>query len=215
MHLPSIQPISSEIYVNGDVIIHESAVIAPGTILQAAPDSYIIIGPRVCLGMGVILNACQGVIEIEEGAVLGNGVLIIGGGKIGKSACIGSLSTIFNSSVAAMTIIAPGSILGDSSRPIQEQDSATKSGENTRDNAPEPQIKLPVNNQPDSSVSGPEVEVTSKYAESEPSSEVKPSPVVGQVYINQLLLTLFPERSVSKNPVGKNSSDNPQDNLKN
>lgn len=234
MHLPPVETISSEIYVNGDVIIHESAVIASGAILQAAPGSYIVIGARVCIGMGVIINASQGAIEIESGAVLGNGVLVIGRGKIGKDCCIGALTTIFNSSVEPMTIIAAGSIIGDLSRPVTtilspdtERETTVKEQTNSKDDNESQSHTEPVSERsppdltPKSTESvkeesaktptrEPEVEVTTKHEPSEPDSEAKSSPVVGQVYINQLLLTLFPEREFlnsQKNPP-KNQEDN-------
>ncbi len=42
-----------ETFYSGEVIVHASAVIAPGVIMQAAPNSKIIIGSGVCIGMGV------------------------------------------------------------------------------------------------------------------------------------------------------------------
>jgi carbon dioxide concentrating mechanism protein CcmN len=108
----------SDLRIYGEVEIHPTASLASGIILIAAPDSQIKIGSDVCLGMGVILNACEGDIEVESGAILGSGVLIVGKSQIGKNACIGSSVTIFKTSVADMTVIAPGSILGDTSRQI-------------------------------------------------------------------------------------------------
>ncbi len=123
MYLPPLQPIvNSEIQLCGDVEIHPTASIAPGVILKAAPNSRIVIGADVCLGMGVILSAYNGSIEIEAGVTLGSGVLIIGSSKIGANACIGTTTTIFNTSIAAMTVINPGSIIGDHSRSWQEED---------------------------------------------------------------------------------------------
>ncbi len=213
MHLPPVQPVSlSEIYVSGDVTIDDSAVVAPGTILQAAANSRIIIGPGVCLGVGVILNASQGALEIEGGAIIGSGVLIIGTGKIGRNACVGSLSTIFNSSVPSQSIVPAGSVITQQEPPTDlDQELSTSPWESE----PEPLVSnqtppsSPTN--PESSVSdepadkGPEaveenpptapaVAVTTPSVETESNAESKQSPVVGQVYINQLLVTLFPER---------------------
>ncbi|ACK69812.1 carbon dioxide concentrating mechanism protein [Gloeothece citriformis PCC 7424] len=257
MHLPPVQPVSlSEIYVSGDVIIHDSAVVAPGTILQAAPNSRIIIGPGACIGMGVILNACQGAIEIETGAVLGSGVLMIGAGKIGKNACIGSLTTIYNRSVEPMVIISAGSLIGDSSRqinpvngngiPPQANSSVSNSQENRledlppqRDQSPltdpsefQPELKEPeldpwttepsidysqtasTSDSVKSNSNGTQPEpVTDTEVEVSPQSNVmdseepsKQAPVVGQIYINQLLLTLFPDRRFFQNLEQKNQS---------
>jgi carbon dioxide concentrating mechanism protein CcmN len=105
-------------YISGEVIIHPSAVIAPGVILQAAPNSKIIIGPGVCIGMGSILQVDNGTLEVEAGSNLGAGFLMVGKGTIGTNACIGSATTVFNCSVEPGQVVAPGSILGDTSRLI-------------------------------------------------------------------------------------------------
>ena len=209
MSLPPVQPISrSEFYVNGDVTIHESAIVAPGVILRAAPNSQIIIGAGACLGMGTILTAYQGVIAIGAGAILGTGVLVVGRGEIGENACIGSTTTIFNASVAAMSIVPSGSLIGDTSRQITIEVSATPS-EPERPPLPEPQ---PVVSQVSPVPSVEEVvaeTVASPWdgeetvAEASPAETREPASttnrpnqasVVGKVYINQLLVTLFPER---------------------
>jgi carbon dioxide concentrating mechanism protein CcmN len=209
MSLPPVQPISrSEFYVNGDVTIHESAIVAPGVILRAAPNSQIIIGAGACLGMGTILTAYQGVIAIGAGAILGTGVLVVGRGEIGENACIGSTTTIFNASVAAMSLVPSGSLIGDTSRQITIEVSATPS-EPERPPLPEPQ---PVVSQVSPVPSVEEVvaeTVASPWdgeetvAEASPAETREPASttnrpnqasVVGKVYINQLLVTLFPER---------------------
>lgn len=107
-------------YISGEVNIHPSAVLAPGVILQAAVNSKIIIGPGVCIGMGAILQVHEGTLEVEAGANLGAGFLMVGKGKIGANACIGSATTVFNYSVEPGQVIAPGSILGDTSRQIAQ-----------------------------------------------------------------------------------------------
>ncbi|WP_353932370.1 transferase [Okeanomitos corallinicola TIOX110] len=120
-------------YISGEVNIHPSAVIAPGVILQAAAKSKIIIGAGVCIGMGSILQVNEGILEIEAGANLGAGFLMVGQGKIGANACIGAATTVFNCSVAPEQVLASGSILGDSSRKIDEPEnlSAVKTATDT------------------------------------------------------------------------------------
>jgi len=105
-------------YISGEVTIHPSAVLAPGVILQAALNGKIIIGPGVCIGMGSILQIHEGTLEVEAGANLGAGFLMVGQGKIGTNACIGSATTVFHCSVAPEQVVPPGSILGDPSRRI-------------------------------------------------------------------------------------------------
>ena len=113
MYLPPLQAINNaDIYQTGDVTVDSSAIIGIGVILQAAPNCRIAIGAGACLGMGTILNACEGTIEIEPGAVLGAGVLIVGQGKVGANASIGAVSTIFNASIEPMQVLAAGSVLG-------------------------------------------------------------------------------------------------------
>jgi carbon dioxide concentrating mechanism protein CcmN len=126
-------------YISGEVIIHPSAVLAPGVILQAATNSKIIIGSGVCVGMGTILQVHEGTLEVEAGANLGAGFLMVGQGKIGINACIGSATTVFNCSVAPGQVIPPGSILGDTSRNTSE----TKQLETSPANPPAISIPAP------------------------------------------------------------------------
>ncbi|MFM5979271.1 MAG: transferase [Sphaerospermopsis kisseleviana] len=132
--------------MSGDVNIHETAVIAPGVILQAAANSKIIIGPGVCIGMGSILQVNEGILEIEVGANLGAGFLMVGQGKIGANACIGAATTVFNCSVAPEQVVPAGSILGDSSRQIDEnqnQPTVETSSDTTVTNPPEAEPENP------------------------------------------------------------------------
>ncbi|HEY9615945.1 MAG TPA: carbon dioxide concentrating mechanism protein, partial [Microcoleaceae cyanobacterium] len=64
MSLPTLQlqPIStSHYYVNGDVTIQAGVAIAPGVLLQADPNSRIIVKTGACIGIGAILHAQNGV----------------------------------------------------------------------------------------------------------------------------------------------------------
>ncbi len=209
IYLPPPQPVlNKDIRISGDVEIHPTASLAPGVILQAAPNNRIVIGADVCIGMGVIINACQGSIEIDHGAILGAGVLIIGTSKIGNHACIGTSTTVFQANVSAMTVIEPGSIIGDLSRQInlaQNQQnsqadihtpnhahhSQKTSRKNNSTTPPQPKV---TRNSPEeqNSVSSPQVEKIETSVE--PTRETEKVPVVGQVYINELLVTLFPHK---------------------
>jgi len=203
MYLPSPQPVSNpDIFIGGEVQIDPSAVLGPGVILQAAPYSQIIIGSGACLGMGVIINAHHGVIRIENGAILGAGVLMIGEGKIGSNACIGAATTIFNASVEAMTIIPAGSLLGDSSRKISEF--STQETVLLTETSPSAEIAESLIPE-DNSLIEPDPFVTSETEDikldsdgvkpqSQPQPEIQKTSIIGKVYINQLLVTLFPEK---------------------
>lgn len=213
-YLPPPQPIlNKDIRVSGDVEIHPTASLAPGVILQAAPNSRIVIGADVCIGMGAIINACQGTIEIEAGAILGSGVLIIGESKIGNNCCIGTSTTIFRENVAAMAVIEPGSIVGDVSRQVEIK----------QEPAHNQNIKAPSNKSAKSDLNGSSASkngraksqstVAQGYSQGSTSASVPEGstssapvpkskvPVVGQVYLNELLVTLFPHRkNLDSNP---------------
>ncbi|NEP61989.1 MAG: transferase [Symploca sp. SIO2G7] len=141
MHVPTL-PLTSNfhIYIEGDVSINSSAVIAQGVILQAAPDSKIIIAAGVSIGMGSILHAQGGTLEVEASANLGAGVLIVGKGKIGKNACIGSVTTIWNHSVEPWQVVPAASILGDKGRQVAgiSDDEVSPSTSPSSANLPEP-----------------------------------------------------------------------------
>jgi carbon dioxide concentrating mechanism protein CcmN len=235
MSLPPV-PIehNSEFFVSGNVTIHETAAIAAGVILQAAPHSQIILREGTCLGKGTVLNAYAGTIEIEAGAILGAGVLLVGRVTIGQSACIGAATSIFNSSVEAFAMIPSGSLLGDHSRrwnadeisdenppqskqfpqenksqpesipspwdedlmtgasPTEKQEKQEKSviaPENTPSATPTEEI--PTNTEPES------IHFVSPVTPEQGGSLQKPT-VIGKLYINQLLLSLFPEREFFK-----------------
>ncbi len=222
IYLPPPQPVlNSDIRISGDVEIHPTASLAPGVILQAAPNNKIVIQADVCIGMGVILNAGQGSITVESGATLGSGVLIIGESKIGNNACIGTATTIFQASVAPMTVISPGSIIGDISRQIQTDkksiDTKTKKVDNSasHNNVQSDQNHTSLNNgqaETNGVKSPTEINKTQENSSNTPSEErtessvnteaaknkdgvdKKQDSVVGQTYINQLLVTLFPHK---------------------
>ncbi|WP_019504420.1 hypothetical protein [Pleurocapsa sp. PCC 7319] len=208
IYLPPPQPIlNNDIRISGDVELHPTASLAPGVILQAAPNCRIVICADVCIGMGVIINACQGSVEIDSGAILGSGVLIVGNCKIGSNACVGTSTTIFQATVTAMTVIEPGSIIGDISRQVNldetpkttkvndysapkpnnaDQDPRRTSNSNNRSAKQPHQTVASDSNQEPNSSSIPQVEKV------EPMVQKEKVPVVGQVYINELLVTLFP-----------------------
>lgn len=203
MYLPPPQPaLNHDIRVSGDVEIHPTASLAPGVILQAAPNSRIVIGADACIGMGVIINAYQGAIEIGSGAILGSGVLIIGKCKIGDNCCIGTSTTIFQKDVAAMKVVEPGSIIGDASRSVElEPDNSQNNGFKTKSptshfNSNSKSTSDRVNS---NRISKPEVAASSDRNSAsvspdsvEPTIQKPKDSVVGQVYINELLVTLFP-----------------------
>ncbi|MEL6441849.1 MAG: transferase [Cyanobacteria bacterium J06621_8] len=219
IYLPPPQPnLNKEIRISGDVEIHPTASLAPGVILQAASDSRIIVGADACIGMGVIITACGGSVEIGNGAILGAGVLIIGQSRIGNNSCIGTSSTIFRRDVDSMEVIEPGSIIGDASRSPQlkeeehevpravpEVEQFPKNNFNNghsvaSSNTVEQPPKNNFNNGHSVAPSNTRVQSESPQGsmpKTVPEQSVpanKKAPIVGQVYINELLVTLFPHK---------------------
>lgn len=234
MYLPPLQPVvNPDIRICGDVEIHPTASIAPGVILQATPNSRIIIGIDVCIGMGVIISAYGGVVEIESGATLGSGVLVIGQSKVGSNACIGTATTIFNVAVASMQVIPPGSIIGDVSRQsktssvgnssekeIAESPQSRQTTINNNHHVLQPEnksisgIDRPFNNKEDILINNTvadnssdpwkekdleninsEPVVDSAVKEIEKNIKANDNGTIGKVYIDQLLVTLFPKKN--------------------
>jgi carbon dioxide concentrating mechanism protein CcmN len=216
MYLPPLQAThDSPAQQIGDITVHSSVAIAPGVLLQAEAGSQIIIAASVCIGMGSVIHAYGGVLEIREGVNLGAGVLILGSGVIGAHACIGTSSTVIECSVSSQQILPPGSLLGDRSRSMQ----------------PEPEsIPTPthaaVESSPTLATPDPwETDATSQstyqypeqpsYSHSQtvptPQAAVtnggtRTAPIHGKDYVNTLLSTLMPHRTHSIPPTSESSS---------
>jgi carbon dioxide concentrating mechanism protein CcmN len=205
MHVPSLQPVnSSHFCVSGDVTIHPTAVIASGVLLQADPEASIIIGAGVCLGLGTVIHAHQGTLEVEAEATVGAGVLMIGAGKIGASACIGSASTLWNHSIARGEIVPPLSLLGaPNERSSEEQLSERQPAETTAVEASSPaSASLAKAQDPPNGAVDPTA--------SQPSAEIQLStstPIYGQANLNRLLSTLLPHRQMFLNSGEDSKSD--------
>ena len=211
MHLPTLPLISnSHVYVEGDVSIDGSAAIAAGVILRAAPDSKIIIAAGVCIGSGSILHAYRGTLEVEAGANLGAGVLIVGKGKIGTNACIGAIATIWNDSIEPFQIVPAGSVIGDKSRQVVDAPLiSTSTSPPTLDASDTPSASTSTTgqeslngqfayNSPVVSTDTTEEDSPTKPEAEEPSLEAGKS-VYGQGNLDRLLKTLFPYNNQSLN----------------
>jgi carbon dioxide concentrating mechanism protein CcmN len=120
---PSLQ--NPEICVIGDVQLDPLVALAPGVVLHAEPGSQIHVAAGVCIGMGTVLHVSHGLLTIETGANLATAVLVIGNGKIGQNACVGSGATLLYPQVGVGEIIPPGSLLGDTSRQVTLTDPST------------------------------------------------------------------------------------------
>jgi carbon dioxide concentrating mechanism protein CcmN len=211
MYLPPL-PLSSNYYVytEGEVSIDPSAAIGSGVILRAAIDSKIIIGAGVCIGIGSILTASQGILEVEAGANLGAGVLVVGKGKIGTNACIGALTTIWNASIEPWQVVSPGSLVGDQGRQVPTPAVVTDSAADT----PPPPASIGTTGQESLNGQVPTpITVVSNAAHADLSTELQAEApttepgksVYGQENLNRLLKTLFPYNSQSFNPPPEDS----------
>lgn len=219
MYSPPLQPLCNpQSYVSGDVKIDPSAVIGPGVLLAAEPNSRIVIAAGVCIGMGTIIHAQEGSLEVETGAVLGAGVLVVGAGKIGANACVGSCTTILYSSIEPKQVISPNSLIGDKSRPTVDVTTIEVTSEVKTDTKPEPSVSpspekhdLSVDNEPlkpdkttdkpnvleDTTEPQPQPQATQLEVEVPKNASMQ---VYGQNHLNRLLLTLFPHNQSFKPP---------------
>jgi len=198
MSLPRLQlrPVSTDhFYISGDVTIQSGVAIAPGVLIQADPHSRVVIKAGACIGIGSILHAHQGVVEVGEGANIGAEVLLIGQVTIGANACIGSATTILNSAIAWGQVVPPGSLIGDTGR--QEEVL---------------QIKDAVIDPVDHGLAAPSPALSSNGQATvlpEISPEVVPEAVsdapsvnvYGQVYVNRLLVKMFPHSQPQNSPI--------------
>jgi carbon dioxide concentrating mechanism protein CcmN len=195
-------------HISGEVKIHPSAVIAPGAIFQAAPNSRIVISQGVCIGMGAILQVESGTLLIEAGAIIGAGFLMVGAGTLGTNCCIGAATTIFNGSVPPHQVISPGSIVGDSSRVVTD---STPSALPSAKPQTHPQTHLDDDIWAETVVNG-----TSKASNNTPIPNTEPEPpaapeepstfgtnVYGQTSVQRLLVTLFPHRQPLNTPLSE------------
>jgi carbon dioxide concentrating mechanism protein CcmN len=203
MYLPPLQAMhDSPAQQIGEVTVHPSVAIAPGVLLQAEAGSRIVIAASVCIGMGAVIHAYGGVLEIQEGVNLGAGVLILGSGVIGAHACVGTSSTVIESSVSSQQILPPGSLVGDRSRSAQP------------DPVPPPVAVEPTNT-PDPWETDSASRSTYQYPD-QPSQQAIPTPqatttngrmrtapIHGKDYVNNLLSTLMPHRAHSIPPTSE------------
>ncbi|MGQ9872211.1 hypothetical protein [Leptodesmis sp.] len=196
MSLPlslQLRPVStSHYYISGDVTIQAGVAIAPGVLIQADPNSRIVIKTGACIGIGSILHAYSGTLEVGEGANIGAEVLLVGAVKIGANACIGAATTIYNGSVEWGQMIPPGSLIGDPSRHPEELKAT--------DTVIYPPIEEAcVEAQENSPPAAPLAE-TENSSHSKLETQAAGVNVYGQVYVNQLLVKLFPNRQPSPPP---------------
>ncbi|MBW4486186.1 MAG: hypothetical protein KME12_00175 [Trichocoleus desertorum ATA4-8-CV12] len=215
MSLPPLHPPANpETYVRGDVTIHSGVAIAPGVLIQAEPNSRIIINAGVCIGMGSVLHAYEGTLELREGVNLGAGVLVIGEVTIGANACIGSSATLFNCEIEAGQLIPSGSLYGDSSRQVALENGLEANAKTTSEPTANSQpVATPAATSTPAQTTTPSQVTSEATSEATPkptsdqsalatkSPEAAPTQVYGQAYLNRLLGTLLPHRQALNQPI--------------
>ncbi|WP_460192841.1 LbetaH domain-containing protein [Thermosynechococcus sp. FA-CM-4201] len=202
MPLPPLAlPPSPAVRIVGDVVVDPQAVLAPGVLLWAEAGASIRIAAGVCIGMGSVIHAHGGTIEIGEGVNIGAGVLLIGAVTIEPHACIGASSTVMQTTIPAGAVVAAGSLLGDSSRrwqpptetshpqehavssedpwqePLTTADSSENSTPDQQDSTDAP------SSAPESSAAAP--------PETSTSPTPKTSVVYGQAYVSKMFAKMF------------------------
>jgi carbon dioxide concentrating mechanism protein CcmN len=198
-----LRPIStSHYYTSGDVTIQAGVAIAPGVLIQADPNSRIVIKTGACIGIGAILHAHNGVVEVGEGANIGAEVLLVGQVQIGGNACIGAATTIINSTIARGQIIPPGSLIGDNSSLTTELQAT--------DTVVYPAAE-PLAASPSAST---EAAVESESGLVVPGEEKANVNVYGQMYVNRMFVKMFPHHPRGNAPlsdVAPNHGEDPWD----
>ncbi|HIK48341.1 hypothetical protein [Thermosynechococcus sp. M55_K2018_012] len=202
MPLPPLAlPPSPAVRIVGDVVVDPQAVLAPGVLLWAEAGASIRIAAGVCIGMGSVIHAHGGTIEIGEGVNIGAGVLLIGTVAIGPHACIGASTTVMQTTIPAGAVVAAGSLLGDSSRrwhPPTETSHPQESAVSAEDPWQEPPTTAnsSENSTPDQqdstdAPSGHQESPAAAPPETSTSPTPKTSVVYGQAYVSKMFAKMF------------------------
>ena len=216
-------------YCGGDVVVDASAAIAPGVVLRAAPNGAIRVGPGVCLGAGVVIQAKRGTVFIEAGASLGTGALVVGHGHVGKDVCVGPSSTLINPAISPGSIIPPCTLVEGTFAQRTEASANGSHGESANGASPQPAESgfqtphfepgpVPSMPMPPRTSSSVEPQAVSPRAVSVPDVESEQTPaegdangngqsaiavpnqhVYGREHLNSLLSALFPHRQPLNN----------------
>ena len=216
----------THLFMSGNVVVHDSAAIAPDVLLQADPDSQIVIAAGVCIGSGSVLHAHQGKLILEAGATLGSGVLVVGHGTIGSEACIGSMTTIMNSSIEAKQSVPPGSLIGDSSRQGEAQTEPSQPQPGQFQRFQPKRIKPPLSpvipsiapvvpspttpsltSSPSPSATTSEPSPEASVPPASPPSKKAVTQVYGQAYLERMMVAMFPYRKALAASAEETDSD--------
>jgi carbon dioxide concentrating mechanism protein CcmN len=204
LHL-HLQPIHSAHYcVSGDVVLEPGVMVAVGVLLQADPGCRVVVQAGACIGMGSVIHAYGGDIEIGAGVNLGPEVLLVGRVKLGDRTCIGTGTTIVNQTIAPGQVIAPGSLLG--------QMGATGSGGSSFQPPPPPSQSNgfnPGNSFNPNSVNPSSVNPSSVNPSSVNSNSFNPSPASAPSPAQAAFQSAYPAPGQTGAPVPTNSPGAP------
>jgi carbon dioxide concentrating mechanism protein CcmN len=197
-------PVSTTHYfVSGDVTIHAGAAIAPGVLLQANPGSRIVIHQSVCVGLGSVIQAHEGTIEIGEGVIIGAGALLVGTVVVGDRACVGAGTTVMNRSIASLSIVPPGSLMVDQDNEPETVEDLDLTEDVWQENGSKPQPEAQTNGakpQPEAQTNGAKPSVEPQESDEIESPASQNGEVYGQAYVNRMLGRMFPnQRSLGGN----------------
>jgi carbon dioxide concentrating mechanism protein CcmN len=205
MHLPRSPLISDDhLYISGTVTLDASAAIAPNVMLQADPGCQLIIGAGVSIGSGCVLHAHNGTLEIDSGATVGSGVLILGSGKIGANACVGSRATLIDSSIEPDYTVPPGAIIGDpcgiceAARSRQQTSTPPNSTQSQNGATPSVAAQAPFQSPAEPSMATNGAAPADQTVPAEKNGKAKP--VHGQVYLERMMVMMFPHQHKLENP---------------
>jgi carbon dioxide concentrating mechanism protein CcmN len=197
-YLPPLEPNGDfRSYVCGDVVIDPTAAIASGVLIQADQGSQIIIGASVCIGMGTVIHAQEGILEIRAGANLGAGVLVYGTSKIGEGCCIGASSSIVRSVITKGAIIPSCSLIvdqiSDQVEAFIKEDVANHTVANISEIS-EPKVEIPPDSIAQASLESTEIQIS--QISSDTSTLVNADSAKAKAYaqsqINRYIKRLFP-----------------------
>ncbi|HIK13326.1 MAG TPA: transferase [Oscillatoriaceae cyanobacterium M33_DOE_052] len=198
--------------------VDPSATLGPGVILQAGANARIAIAAGVSIGMGTILQAFEGNIDVEREAVLGAGVLIVGNAKIGTRASVGATATIYNSGVKPLQVVPAGSVLGDRfsqaivSPPEALPEDPQAVAQPDAPESPAPETPVPelsatpaaTPSEETKSVAPEPASATAPVSTSEADSKGEPpkpgNPIYGQEHVSRILVTIFPNGQYINRP---------------
>ena len=176
-YLPPLEPIGDfRSYVCGDVVIDQTAAIASGVLIQADQGSKITIAAGVCIGMGTVIHAQDGLLEIGTGANLGAGVLVYGNSKIGEGCCIGASSSIVRAVIAKGAIVPPCSLISGLAHMAIEKEAIEKEAiEKEASNITETQVEIPIVSIPERSLESLELQSGELENGQNPQIDIEPN----------------------------------------